>query len=536
MSNMVVCPEPPAAEVGQKIFAGGGNAVDAAVATAFAQAVTNPLLCGLGGTGLWHYYHAKTGQNLVLNAEVSIGSRPVPEQWANEYVGRSETIGRYILRSEANQIGYQSVMTPGFVRGCWVVFQQFGSGRLAWADLLAPAACLAGEGFEIYPYIAAFWQRGEGQPGYPGLLKKLHASPETTRIYLKFNGSIYQQGDRLVQPDLAKTIQRLAEAGGEDFYTGNIAQTLSRDFARHNGFITAADLRDYTVDEEQPLQAQYRGLRVVSTPYSGGAQIIQMLLLLEQFDLSGLGHNSPEYIDTVARAQRATFADSARLKGVSKAQAEVLQQEIISPRRIDYWAKRIKSGDRLDVRGGSASTGTTHLTCVDADRNVVSFTHSIGSLAGSGVITPGLGFIHNNFLGHFNPLPDQPDSIAPGKRLSGIAPTIVFKDGRPYIALGAPGGSRIITAIVQSLVNVIDHNMDMKSAVSAPRFHSEERQMLFLEPDFPKELAETLRAMGNQVERSIYMARVQAIRVRPDNGALEAGPDPRGGAGVGQYP
>ena len=536
MSNMVVCPEPPAAVVGQNIFADGGNAVDAAVATAFAQAVANPLLCGLGGTGLWHYYNTKTDQNLVLNAEVSIGSRPVPEQWADEYVARSETIGRYVLRSEANQIGYQSVMTPGFVRGCWVAFQQFGSGRLAWADLLAPAARLAGEGFEIYPYIAAFWQRGEGQPGYPGLLKKLHASREATRFYLKSNGSIYQQGDRLVQPDLAKTIQRLAEVGAEDFYTGEIAHVIAQDFARHNGFVTSEDLRDYTIDVEQPLQAQYRSLQVASTPYSGGVQIIQMLLLLEKFDLVGLGHNSPEYIDIVARVQRATFADSARLKGVGKAEAESLQQEIISPSRVDYWARRIKSGDRIDVRGGAASSGTTHLTCIDAQRNVVSFTHSIGSLAGSGVITPGLGFIHNNFLGHFNPLPGHPDSIVPGKRLSGIAPTIVFKDGRPYIAIGAPGGSRIITAVVQSIVNVVDHGMDMKTAVSVPRFHSEEGQLLFLEPDFPETLAESLRSMGNEVERSVYMSRVQAIRVRSDNGDLEAGPDPRGGAGVGQYP
>jgi len=536
MINMVVCPEPPAAEVGQVIFAKGGNAVDAAVATAFAEAVTNPLLCGIGGTGLWNYYDAKTGQSLILNSEVSIGSRPVPESWAKEYVGRSETIGRYIIHSEANQVGYQSVMTPGFVRGCWVAFQSFGSGHISWAGLLSPAVHLAKEGFEVYPYIAAFWRNDQGKPGNPGLMRKLHATPDASRFYLKPDGSVYEEGDRLIQPDLAQTIQRLADAGGDDFYTGEIAQAISEDLAKHDGFITPEDLRDYTVDKGQPLRGLYRGLEVTSTPYSGGAQIIQMLQVLEYFDLAELGHNTPEYIDIFSRIQRATFTDSVRLKGLGREEAEPLQQEIISPERAAYWAERIKHGDRVVVHGGAVDTGTTHLTCIDADHNVVSFSHSIGSWGGSGVITPGLGFLHNNFLGHFNPLPGYPDSIAPGKRLSGIAPTIILKDGKPYIAIGAPGGSRIITSVVQCVVNVVDHGMDMGTAVSIPRFHSEEQQLLLLEPAFPESVAEALRAMGNDVQYSTFTARVQAIRVRPDNGDLEAGPDPRGGAGVGCYP
>jgi gamma-glutamyltranspeptidase/glutathione hydrolase len=535
MANMVVCPEPPAAKVGQEIFAMGGNAVDAAVATAFAQSVTNPLLCGLGGTGLWNYYAAETGQNLILNSEVSIGSCPVPEEWETEFIGRAETIGRYAISSEGNQVGYQSVMTPGFVRGCWTAFERFGSGLLSWTDLLSPAASLAKDGFEVYPYIAAFWQLLEDRPAYPGLMRKLQVTPDAARLYLKPDGSLFEQGDRLMLPDLAHTIQRLAEAGGEEFYTGEIAQAISEDFAQHQGLFTFEDLRDYTVEEEEPLSGQYRGLKVSSAPYSGGAQVIQMLLLIERFEPGRLGHNSPEYIDLLSRIQRATFIDCARMKGLSKEDATRLQREIISRERIDYWSGRIKSGDRIEVRGGAVDTGTTHLTCIDAAHNVVSFTHSIGSLAGSGVVTPGLGFIHNNFLGHFHPLPGHPDSIVPGKRLSGVVPTILFKDGHPYIAIGAPGGSRIITAVVQSILNVVDHGMDMKTAVSVPRFHSEEKQLLYLEPAFPESSAEALRDMGNTVERSTYMSRVQAVRVQPESGELEAGPDPRGGAGVGYH-
>jgi len=536
MSNMVVCPEPPAAKVGQEVFAEGGNAVDVAVATAFAQAVTNPLLCGIGGTGIMHYYDAKKRQPLVLNFRVTIGSRPVPKSWVEEYVGRAETVGRYIIRSEANQVGYQSVMVPGFVRGCWLAFQRFGSGRLSWADLLSPAIRLAKDGFEVYPYIARFGRDREQKPGYPSLMTKLHTTPGAARVYLKADGAPYEEGDWLVQAELAQTLQRLADAGGEDFYTGEIARAISEDFAKHDGFITAQDLRDFPVDEDKPLWGRYRGLDVASPPHSSGAQIIQMLQVLGHFDLRGLGLNTAGYIDTFARIQRATFADNVRTKGMTRDEARPLEEEVIKPERAAYWAERIKRGDRIVVQGGAVDSGTTNLTCMDADRNIVSFTHSIGSGAGSGVVTPGLGFLYNDFLGHFNPLPGHPDSIVAGKRQSGSPPTLVFKDGEPYIAIGAPGGSRIMTAVVQSLANVVDHGMSMAEAVSVPRLHSEERQLVFLEPALPESTAGALRAMGNEVQRSSYQARVQAIRVRPDTGELEAGPDPRGGAGVGRYP
>lgn len=260
-----------------------------------------------------------------------------------------------------------------------------------------------------------------------------------------------------------------------------------------------------------------------------------MLQILEHFDLAALGHNTPAYIDTLARVQRATFADNVRLKGADPKQVRSLEEELLSPERAAAWAARIQTGDRIVVRGGAADSGTTHLTSVDARGNVVTFTHSIGSLAGSGVVTPGLGFLYNNFLGHYHPLSGFPDSIASGKKMGGGVPTIIFRNGEPYLTIGAPGGSRLITSTVQVIVNAIDHGMDLATAVSVPRFHSEEGQLLFIEPVFSEATAEALRAMGNTVQRSTYMSRVQAIRLQP-GGALEAGPDPRGGAGVGRYP
>jgi gamma-glutamyltranspeptidase / glutathione hydrolase len=543
MTSMIVCPQPLAAVVGRDVFAGGGNAVDAAVAAAFVQSVTDPLMCGLGGTGLLYYYDGKKREHTVLNCEVALGSRPVPSAWAGEYVGRAETIGRYIISSEANQVGHWSVMIPGFVRGCWTAHQRFGSGKLAWADLLAPAARLAEEGFVVDPYVANQWFELadapgslEGKPGYPGLMTKLGATPDAGRIYLKPDGSGYQTGDLLKQPELGRTIRRLADAGGDDYYTGEIAAMIAADFDQHGGFITAEDLRGYRVLVDEPYTSTYRGLDVTSTPVpSSGPQLLQLLQILDRFDLAGLGHNSPAYIDTFARAQRAVFADYVRQKGLTPEDAEPLIREALSAERTSDWAGRIENGDRIVVRGGSVDPGTTHLTCIDEDRNIVCFTHSIGSSAGSGVIVPGLGFLLNNFVGHFNVLPGRPDSIVAGKRMGGGVPTIVFRDGTPYIAIGAPGGSRLMTSTVQSIVNVVDHGMDMATAVTVPRFHSEEQQLLFVEPALPEATAEALRALGNDVQRSTYMSRVQAIRIRPEDGELEAGPDPRGGAGVGRF-
>lgn len=540
--KMVVCPEPLAAAAGQEIFAAGGNAVDAAIAAAFAQGVTNPLLCGIGGTGLFLYHGGQPRRTTVLNCETAIGSRPVPTNWAGEYRGRAETIGRYILASEANQIGHQSVMIPGFVRGCWTAFGRFGSGRVSWADLLTPAIRLARDGFAVYPYIAAFWKIDSGgdasdsRPGYPGLRDKLAATPGAARIYLHADGTPYMNGELFVQADYARTLERLAEAGGDDFYSGEIARQIMADFAAHDGLFTAEDLRDYTVEEPAPLTATYRGYGIATTPpTSSGCQLIQMLKTLEHFDPQTLGHNSPDYIDLFARIQRASFADNVTLKGVSEAAGQTLAAQVTSDERAAHWAARIGAGDRVVVRGGAIDPGTTHVTAIDDEGNIVSFTHSIGSGAGAGVVTPGLGFLFNNFLGHFNPLPGHPDSIEPGKRLSGVLPALVFKGERPYIALGAPGGSRIITSVTQAVVNVVDFGMAMATAVSVPRFHSEEEQLLYIERAFPEETATALTEVGNEVVRSAYMSRVQAIRVL-DGGELEAGADPRGGAGVGQWP
>jgi gamma-glutamyltranspeptidase/glutathione hydrolase len=538
MDSMIVCPEPLAAAIGESVYEAGGNAADAIVAAAFAQGVVNPMLCGIGGGGIMQVYDRETNSRVVLNCEVAIGSNPPPAEWVDQFQGRAETVGRFIISSEENQVGHRSVMLPGFVRGVWHLHQTYGSGKLSWSELIAPSIELARSGFEVYPYIAAFMTSETGgdathdRPGYPNLDRKIAASADGRRTHTKTGGNYYTTGDWLVQSDYASTLQRIAEAGADDFYAGDLGATIADDFERNGGLITREDLRNYAVEAHAPIPATYRGYEVSAPPLaSTGPQLIELLNILEHFDLAAFGHNTAGYIDLFARIQRATFADTVRLRCTEFEYGMAIAAELTAPERAAYWANRIDGGDRIDVVAGSVKPGTTHVTAVDRDRNAITFTHSTGSIAGSGVMTPGLGFFYNNFLGQYNPVPGHPDSIAPGKRFGGGIPALFFKDGEPVLAIGAPGGSRIITSVCQAIINALDFGMDMTTAVSVPRFHSEEGQLLYLEPNISDSSAAELEALGNTIRRSSYMSRVQAIGIAPSG--LVPGADPRGGAGVG---
>lgn len=534
MKGMVVCPEPLAAEAGVEAFRRGGNAADAAVAAAFAQCVVDPLMCGLGGTALGLVMDRRTGAVDFLDASVTIGSVPVPEAFRTGHRERTETVGRYVVEGEINQMGYQSIMVPGFVRGAEVLYERYGSGKVAWGDLLAPAIRLAEEGFDIYPYVARQWANTEDRPGYPGLMRKLTATSDCAAIYLR-RGTIYKEGDRLIQADLGRTLRRLAQEGPGDFYTGDIGRRIAEDMAAHGGLFNGDDLRNFPVDVGEPVAGVYRGYDVVSTPPPGsGVQMIEMLQVLEHFDLVETGHNTPEYIELLARAMIATFLEQVVLKGdPPQSVATRFMRKGLSRTHARAIAERVRAKAPEAGAPARGDTGTTHLSAVDSAGTVVSMTHSIGSLAASGVVTPGLGFIYNNFLGHFHPLPGHPDSIVAGKRGGGGVPTVIMSGGRPVVVIGAPGGSRLITSILQTLINVLDFGMEMKRAVTAPRFHAEEPGLIFAEPAIPEDVVEAVRGRGFRVERSTYMSRVQAICIDPDTGEMAAGPDPRGGAGVG---
>ena len=538
MASMMVCPEAPAAAVGGAILARGGNAADAAVAAAFAQGVTNPFLCGLSGTAILMHVDAY-GTPTVLNGECETGSGPVPPDWIAGLRGRSEMIGRFIIDGEPNQVGATSVMVPGFVATCWDLHTRFGSGQLGWAELLEPAIRLAADGFEVYPYIVSGWARGDdgqgsAKPGYPTLREKFARDPNAASIYMKPDGSGYQVGDLLRQPAYAATLDQLARAGARDFYEGAIGRAMAEDLARRGSLVRPSDLASYRVVEQQALRGSYRGDEILTTPPpSPGVQLLQMLGILERVGVGSWQGDRAETIATISAAMRAGFLDNRDIKAVLLSEADAWARRVMDPARLDAWAGRIRAGDLIDGSVALPGTGTTHLVVVDEAGAIVTFTHSVGSVAGSGAVTPELGFLHNNFLGHFDPRPGRQMSILPGRRIGSGLPTVMRRNGRSLVTIGAPGGSRIITSVLQTLVHFLDHGLSIDQAVLQLRFHSEEALLLHLEPGWDSSTAERLQAVGLTVQSNAYQARVVAIAF-DEAGRPMAGADPRGGAvGVG---
>ncbi len=528
MNGMVVCPETPAVEAGRQMLAKGGNAVDAAVATAFAQGVTNPLGCGIGGLAFIQVYSPAHDVCVYLNASVSIGSASDGRRFISGLTGRSERVGRYLVEGDPNQFGYASIMTPGFVAGMGELAARFGSGRVSWSDLVAPAAALADEGFALYPYLAQYYTfEGPDRPGYPDVFRKLSRDPRASSQYLP-GGRIPALGATLRQPELARTLRRIAEAGADDFYRGGVGREMGDDFESHKTGVTRADLQRYAVRTEQPIVVGWRDLEFhASPPPSHGAILMAMLRSVEDLDLHSMGFNSPAYVDLLARVTNRAFADGIGVLA-DPAYASVPVERLLSKSRAQEVAADLtRAADGL-YSGGPGHT--THVTAADTSGTIVAITHSIGSVTGAGVMTPGLGFLYNNFLGHFNPRPGFRDSIVPGKRVGGGCPTIVFHGERPVFAIGSSGGSRLISAVFQTILNVFIHGMDPQQAVSTPRFHCEQDGRLYLEPGFPDTTVTDLARRGYETVRTSYMGCNQAITLR--EGVLAGGSDPRGGVGI----
>jgi gamma-glutamyltranspeptidase / glutathione hydrolase len=534
MRGIVVCPEPPAAEAGRRILASGGNAFDAAVAAAFAQGVANPIGCGLGGLAFVQVYSARDDVGVYLNASVAIGSGQVPPRFRADLIGRSERVGRYLVRGDPNQMGYPSIMTPGFVAGMGALAARFGSGRVPWADLVRPAAELAEGGFDVYPYLATYYTfEGPDRPGYPDVRRKLANDPRAEALYLP-GGAVPGTGHRLAQAEMARTLQRIASGGAERFYTGDIGREMGADLEAHGALVTRADLEGYAVRTELPVVARWRDLVVqTSPPPSHGAVLLAMLRTVDGIDFSVYEHNSARYLDLIARVTNQAFADGIGILA-DPAYAPVPLERLLSRGRAAR-VMRESAAATGDGGNGAAPVGggghTTHVTAADAEGNAVAITHSIGSVTGAGVMTPGLGFLYNNFLGHFNPEPGRHDSIAPGKRVGGGCPTIAYQDGRPVLAIGSSGGSRLISAVFQTMLNVFVHGMDVQDAVAAPRIHCEQDGRAYVEPELSEAAIAGLRRMGYEVVVTSYMGCNQAVSL--DRATLRGGTDPRGSMGLG---
>ena len=530
-AKAIACPEPLAAETGERTFSAGGTALEGAVAAAFVQGVTNPLGCGLGGMA--HILLARSGWPAprFLNASVAAGSYADPAVFEEGFTGRSERAGRFLLDGDRNHLGYSSIMTPGFLRGMEAVLK-LGEGGLNWSALVEPAAAIAAEGFAIYPYLETYYTfEGPDRPGYPDVFRKLSTDPFARALYLP-GGRPKRAGQMLRQPEYGRTMQQIGNEGPDEFYLGMLGREMAADFAEHGALVTGGDLAEYRVQGADPLHATFHGLTVYSSPPPGhGAILLTMLNIAERIDLAAMEWNGTDYLETIAWATRSAFGDCIPYLA-DPSFVTVPSQWLISKERLSAMGEE---ASRNGLTAAEPADGhTTHLAAGSTEGDAISITHSIGSVAGAGVMTPSLGFLYNNFMGHFNPLRGYHNSIAPGKRMGGGSPALVYKERQPWIAIGSSGGSRLISAVFQTLLDVIVFKMSLQEAVAAPRIHSESGRKIYLEPAFPSAVIDSLQHRGYDVEVTDYMGCNQAVEFTSED--VRPASDPRGGRGVGHWP
>lgn len=529
MRGVVAAPQVEAVEAGTQVLKRGGNAVDAAVTAAFVQMVVDPQMCGVAGFGVANV-RAADGRQRILDFNSPAGSKAKPEMWRDLVIEQDWTGYGYHLQGAVNDVGYQSIMTPTTVAGLASLLRSFGT--IDWSQALQPAIQTAHEGFLVSSSLWLLWNLPAAE-GRVGMLQRLGTTAASRAIYLP-DGATPKPGQRLRNPDYARTLRRLADAGPDDFYRGELAAQMADDLASHGSFITADDLAGYEVRDLDPLAVDYRGCRVTSNPPGGGGICMEEILnIVAHEDIAALGLNSLEYIDLVAHAMRAAYADWYGQVG-DPFFVDVPIDTLLSARQADEWYGRIKRSEPFDVPRYPEEVGTTHVSVVDGSGNCVALTHSLG--ASSGVVTPGLGFTYNNNMNSANPQPGLPNSIAPRKtRITGMCPTIVFRDDEPVLVLGAPGGTRIITGVTQVLLNVLDHGLSPVEAVSAPRFDCQ-GPILDCEARIPSWVKRRLESRGFRTvaNPNAYgnFARVQAISRDPLTGALAGGSDPRGYGGA----
>ena len=523
---MVVCPQPEAAESGIDILRAGGNAVDAAVATALAQTVVDPLMCGIAGFGTAAVYLPGAGVHEYFDFHSPAPLAAREDMWEDLLEGETQDGFGFILKGRVNDIGPQSIATPATLKGLEAMHQ--AHGRLPWRQVVEPAIRWAQDGFFVRPGMHAFWI-DEPTSGRVGNLERLQYSEEGRALYCRPDGRPKPIGAPLRNEGMARVLRRIADEGSHPFYQGDLAREMVAHLQSLGALITLEDLARYEVQRNAPLVGSYRDRTVTTNqPPGGGAMLLEMLNILENFDLGAMEHNSPEYLRIVCEAMKKATSDKDRHIGDPRF-FDVPLDQLLSKDMAREAAAQIRAGRRFGVErvnpGAPVPRDTTHLCVVDGDGNCVSMTHSLAMP--SGVITPGMGFLYNGCMGVFDPRPGRAGSIRPGKsRFTSSCPTITFKDGKLDVVLGAPGGTQIAMGVLQVLLNVIDHGMQMQAAVSAPRFSSTSNAIDVCNR-IPRHTARALEAQGYQVNRNPYnytIAWVHGVQALPDG--LHGGADP----------
>lgn len=534
--GMVVAQESLAADVGLSVLQSGGNAVDAAVAVGFALAVTHPSAGNLGGGGFM-LIRLANGQTTFLDFREAAPRKATRDMYLDaDGKATSDSI-----------FGWRSSGIPGSVAGFESASKKFGVKP--WRELVAPAVNLAKNGFPLSKTLASSLQSE----------KSLGTDPESKRIFLR-NGNFYRGGETLKQPELAATLGRIAQGGSKGFYEGKTAQELAAAMEAHGGLITADDLKSYKVEERQPLTGEYQGFSIITAPppSAGGIGLLQILGMIEGTHYDSEGANSPKAVHFEAEAMRRFYADRSEYLGDPKFY-NVPVRALLDPR---YLARRRSSIDPDHAtpsemiepglpRTAAAhlnwreSTETTHYNVVDAAGNAVAVTYTLNNSYGNGITAPGLGFLLNDEMDDFVAQPGVPNmfgmlggdanAIEPGKRpLSSMTPTIITKNGKFLMAIGAPGGSRITTGVTEVVLDILDFHMNAQDAVDLPRFHEQWKpEFLYLQRGFPPATAEALEKMGYQLKPVDGVARVEVIVKNGDT--LEGGTESRLSGKVAGY-
>lgn len=470
---MVASQHELASKIGVSILKRGGNAVDAAIAVGIALAVVYPEAGNIGGGGFM-LIRKKNGETYAIDY------REMAPKAANRDLFIDEN-GKLINGEGSSTIGYRASGVPGTLAGFDLAFRKYGSGKVKWADLVRPARLIARDGYVLSDRLADLFKE------YSDSLSEYE---DSKRIFLN-NGRFFEKGDVLRQADLAATLRRIERLGAKEFYTGRTAQLIAKDMKANGGLITLDDLKNYVAKERAPLRGTYRGHEVISMPppSSGGIVMLQALNILEGYDIGGMPHNSVAKYHLVAESMRRAFADRAEFMAdpdfASVPVSGLLDKDYAISRRATIRTDRASSSRDIGQGkpAGAEPMETTHYTVVDRDGTVVSNTYTINDLYGSRVTVKGTGILLNDEMDDFAARPGRENmygliqgernAIQPGKRpLSSMTPTIVLrKDGSVWFALGARGGPRIISAVMQSVMNVIDHKMDMQQALDAPRIH-----------------------------------------------------------------
>lgn len=532
--GVVVAPQPIAVEVGADILRDGGNAIDAAIATALAQGIVDPFMGGIGGFGCLIVHSADRNRTETIGFHGKAGSLARPDIFEADVLGQIHGHGeRYDVRDGINQIGHRSVVVPGTLAGFAMAHDRYG--KLPWARLFEPAIALARDGVPLPGEVYDRWIE-EPETGHRTGWQRINATAACAAI-LAPGGKMLRPNQVLCQPDYATTLEQLAREGAEDFYTGDIARQIVADFAANGGLFTQEDLAAYRATALPPVSTSYRGLDVHSMPLpASGPQLAMMLNILGRLDLHGIwNRDRARYVHVVARTIQLCFAERARHFG-DPAFVDAPLSRLLSSDWAESQLEVVDGTDPIAVPGMDylEPKTTTNVCVIDAQANAVAMTHTLGSA--SGVVVPGLGFVFNNCMYQYHPIPGNPNSIAPGKsRLTGITPTLLFRGGTPYAAVGGLGGTRILTAVLHTLLNLVDLEMTPTEAVDAPRFHAEspwlelETRLVHAHRAQLEAWGWRLRPSSRGYDRAFAIAH---LAVRDASGHMNGGSDPRGGGGV----